>query len=98
MYTYLNQRYGLKKLTLAHAQSIVRAVKQYGDNDFDTLLFGKLLKGSIPEGYRGLVGAVRRGIQDAIKATLGATNAAKVINGKGYVDSASLRRVTSWLS
>ena len=73
MYTYLNQRYGLKKLTLAHAGSIVRAVKQYGESDFDTLLFGKLLKSSLPEGYRGLVEAVRRGVCDAIKATLGAT-------------------------
>lgn len=52
----------------------------------------------MPEGYRGLVEAVRKGVQDAIKATIGATNAARIVQGDQFVDAASLRRVTSWLS
>jgi hypothetical protein len=56
-----------------HASSIVKAVKNYGETDFDTLLFGKLLKGSVPEGYRGMVESLKKGIHESVKNNVGQT-------------------------
>lgn len=98
MYTFLNQRYGLRRLTIQHASSIVKAVKQFGEDDFDTLLFGKLLKGSVPEGYRGMVEAVKRGIADCIKSVLGMTQSTKVYASEVVLDGGSLRKVAAWLA
>ena len=44
MYTFLNQKYGLKALIIEHASSIVRAVNKYSDDDNDVCVFGKILR------------------------------------------------------
>ena len=37
MYTYLNQRYGLKSLTISWAASIIAGIRQYSKKDFEVL-------------------------------------------------------------
>ena len=44
MYTYLNQKYGLKNLTIEWASSIINAIKMYSNEDCDINLFGKILR------------------------------------------------------
>ena len=51
MFTYLNQRYGLKQLILDWATSIVHAVKLYGEDDAQVMLFGKMLKNAVDEDF-----------------------------------------------
>jgi hypothetical protein len=41
MYTFLNQRYGLKSLIVEHASAIINAVNKYSTIDNDVLVFGK---------------------------------------------------------
>ena len=44
MYTYLNQKYGLKSLIVEWAASIINGVKTYLREDHEVTLFAKILK------------------------------------------------------
>ena len=52
MYTYLNQRYGLKSLIIEWATAIVNGIRNYQKVDHDVLLFGKILKNDCDEPFR----------------------------------------------
>ena len=52
MYTYLNQKYGLKSLIVEWAASIINAVKTYLREDHDVTLFAKILKNECDEEFR----------------------------------------------
>ena len=51
MFTFLNQRYGLKQLIVDWASSLVQAVKMYSGEDAWVLLFGKMLKNVVDEDF-----------------------------------------------
>jgi hypothetical protein len=52
MYTYLNQRYGLKNLIIEWAAAIINGIKTYLKEDHDVGLFGKILKNECDEEFR----------------------------------------------
>jgi hypothetical protein len=52
MYTYLNQRYGLKNLIVEWAAAIINGIKTYLREDHDIALFGKILKNECDEEFR----------------------------------------------
>ena len=52
MYTYLNQKYGLKNLIIEWAASIINGIKTYLKDDHDVALFGKILKNECDEEFR----------------------------------------------
>ena len=52
MYTYLNQRYGLKNLIVEWAAAIINGIKTYARQDHDIALFGKILKNECDEDFR----------------------------------------------
>ena len=52
MYTYLNQRYGLKKLIVEWAAAIINGVKTFLRDDHDVALFAKILKNECDEDFR----------------------------------------------
>ena len=45
MYTYLNQRYGLRSLTISWASTIINGIRQFSKADFDVHQFDKILRG-----------------------------------------------------
>jgi hypothetical protein len=51
MFTFLNQRYGLKTLIVDTAASIVNAIKIYAPNERDIALFAKILKNQVDENF-----------------------------------------------
>jgi hypothetical protein len=51
LFTYLNQRYGLKGLIVENASQIIDAVKFYASADIEVMLFGKILKHCIDEQF-----------------------------------------------
>ena len=63
MYTYLNQRYGLKSLIIEWASAIINGVKRYSFEDNDVSLFGKILRNECDEDFRF--------IQIQVKAAMG---------------------------
>ena len=52
MYTYLNQKYGLKSLIVEWAASIINAVKTFLREDHEVTLFAKILKNECDEEFR----------------------------------------------
>lgn len=52
MYTYLNQRYGLKNLIIEWVAAIINGIKTYIKEDHDVALFGKILKNECDEEFR----------------------------------------------
>lgn len=47
MYTYLNQKYGLKSIAVEWAMSIVNGIKKYGLEDCEVATFGKILRNQV---------------------------------------------------
>jgi hypothetical protein len=52
MYTYLNQKYGLKNLIVEWSVAIVNGVATHFQDDHDINLFGKILKNDCDEEFR----------------------------------------------
>ncbi len=52
LYTYLNQKYGLKKLIIEHASAVIRGVNTYSASDNDVRVFGCILRNDIDEEFR----------------------------------------------
>lgn len=52
MYTYLNQKYGLKSLIVEWAASIIAGVKSFLREDHEVTLFAKILKNECDEEFR----------------------------------------------
>jgi len=44
IFTYLNQKYGLKSLTVEAANSIISGIQTYSAEDNDVAVFGKILR------------------------------------------------------
>lgn len=51
LYTYLNNKYGLKTLIVEWAVGIINAIKMFKDEDHDVYLFAKILKNRCEEDF-----------------------------------------------
>ncbi len=67
MYTYLNQKYGLKNIVIEQAAAIINAIKTYLKNDHDVSLFAKILKNQCDEDYRITSEKLKANLQNALK-------------------------------
>jgi hypothetical protein len=67
MYTYLNQRYGLKQLIIDWASSIISGIKRYSREDADVCLFGKVLRNEIDEEFRWVQSALKETVNGLMK-------------------------------
>ena len=52
MYTFLNQRYGLKSLIVGHASAVIKSVNEYSAVDNGVAVFGKILRNEIDEEFQ----------------------------------------------
>jgi hypothetical protein len=52
MYSYLNQKYGLKNLIIEWATSIINGIRMFSPEDSEICLFGKILRNEIEEETR----------------------------------------------
>ncbi|OMJ79889.1 hypothetical protein SteCoe_19973 [Stentor coeruleus] len=60
MYSYLNQKYGLKSLIQDWISAIVKSIEKFEAEDPDVLLFAKILRHQIEENYRKVFQEVRK--------------------------------------
>ncbi len=67
MYTYLNQRYGLKNLIIEWAAAIINGIKRYSLEDSDVALFGKILRNECDEDFRFVHNEVKSAMTDILK-------------------------------
>ncbi len=66
MYTFLNQKYGLKNLIIEWATSIINGIKMYSNEDSDISLFGKILRNELEEDSRIVLQRVKSTITDLL--------------------------------
>lgn len=52
MYTYLNQKYGLKRLIIEWATAIINGIKKFSKDENDVAVFGKILRNECDEEFR----------------------------------------------
>ena len=74
MYTYLNQKYGLKNLTIEWASSIINAIKMYSNEDCDINLFGKILRNEQEEDSRLVIENLKNNITELLEYYLRSKN------------------------
>lgn len=74
MYTYLNQKYGLKNLTIEWASSIINAIKIYSNEDCDINLFGKILRNEQEEDSRLVIENLKNNISELLEYYLRSKN------------------------
>ena len=67
MYTYLNQRYGLKQLIIEWAGAIIAGIKKYSKEDADVCLFGKVLRNEVDEEFRYVQTALKETVHALLK-------------------------------
>ena len=73
MYTFLNQRYGLKSLIVEHASAIIQAVTKYSTIDNDTLVFGKIIRNEIDEEFRFVQKQLKETVVELLRVKLKGT-------------------------
>ena len=74
MYTYLNQKYGLKNLIIEWAASIINAIKIYSNEDSDINLFGKILKNEQEEDSKLVLDKLKENISELLEYYLKSKN------------------------
>ncbi|EGR33776.1 hypothetical protein IMG5_038510 [Ichthyophthirius multifiliis] len=67
MYTYLNQKYGLKNLIVEWAGAIINGIKNYGNEDNDISVFGKILRNECDEEFRFVQIQIKNTITELLK-------------------------------
>ena len=67
MYTYLNQKYGLKALIIDWASTIIHGVRTYLKDDHEVTLFGKILKNECDEEFRFIQMHVKDTLSNLLK-------------------------------
>ena len=67
MYTFLNQRYGLKSLIIEWAAAIINGIRRYSRDDHDVALFGKILRNQCDEEFRFIQQHVKEALVNFLK-------------------------------
>ena len=80
MYTYLNQKYGLKNLIIEWASSIINAIKLYSSEDCEINLFGKILRNEQEEDSRLILNKLQENISELLEYYLKSKNPLKSQN------------------
>jgi len=70
MYTYLNQKFGLKPLIVEWAAAIINGVKAYIKEEHDVALFAKILKNECDEDFRFIQMHVQETLINLVKVML----------------------------
>ncbi|KAL9655035.1 hypothetical protein ABK040_008818 [Willaertia magna] len=70
LYTFLNQKYGLKPLIYDWATTITHALKKFAKEDNDVNTFGKILRNEIDEEFRLVQKQLKQTVAELLKAFL----------------------------
>ena len=66
MYTYLNQKYGLKNMVIEWAKNIINGIRNYSAEDTEISLFGKILQNELEENCQLLIPNLKENINTII--------------------------------
>ena len=104
MYTYLNQRYGLKNLIIEWAAAIINGIKMFQKDDHDVALFGKILRSECDEEFRFIQQTVKETVIALLRALYREKYPSKpeqtlssmvdsVLTGKTFVENWQWRKI-----
>ena len=77
MYTYLNQKYGLKTLIIEWASTLITGIKTYLRDDHEITLFAKILKNECDEEFRFVQAHVKESLSNMLRQVLREKHAQK---------------------
>ena len=66
MYTYLNQKYGLKNMVIEWATNIINGIRTFSPEDTEISLFGKILQNELEENCKLLINNLKDNINSII--------------------------------
>lgn len=104
MYTYLNQRYGLKNLIIEWAAAIIAGIKSFQKEDHDVALFGKILRSECDEEFRFIQQTVKETVIALLRALYREkyplktepallTIVENVLSGNGFIESWQWKKI-----
>eukprot|EP00761_Pharyngomonas_kirbyi_P009681 gb/GECH01009699.1/.p1 GENE.gb/GECH01009699.1/~~gb/GECH01009699.1/.p1 ORF type:complete len:965 (+),score=295.88 gb/GECH01009699.1/:1-2895(+) len=70
LFTYLNQKYGLRSIILDWAYAIIDGIKKFSPEDNDVCVFGKILKHDIDEEFRHVQNQLKETVSELYRAYL----------------------------
>jgi hypothetical protein len=70
MYTYLNQKYGLKNLIIEWATSIINAIRMFSPEDAEICMFGKILRNEIEEECKLIINKLKITVPEILNCLL----------------------------
>lgn len=70
MYTFLNQKYGLKGLIIEWASALISGIKRFSSEDNDVAVFGKILRNECDEEFRFVQSQVKETVAELMKMHL----------------------------
>ena len=72
LYRSMEKRYGLRSLALEHTACLLRSVEEHASKDADVLVFHKIYRNEIDEGYRHVQTELRKSIREMLLAQIAA--------------------------
>lgn len=66
MYTYLNNKYGLKNMVIEWATNIINGIKNYSLIDNEICLFGKILRNELDESCHMIMPQIKKNVNDIL--------------------------------
>ena len=106
MYTYLNQKYGLKSIIIEWAYNIINGIKIFSSEDSEICLFGKILRNEIEEDARLIYSDIQKSILEYLKYSIkrknhyiSANEISSILKEKknGYLTEEEWREVINYL-
>ena len=98
MYTYLNQKYGLKTLIVEWAASIIQGVKTFLREDHDVTLFAKILKNECDEEFRLIQVHVKDTLMQLVKVIYKDKYPLKSeVDVNAFLDSTANGKIEEWI-
>lgn len=70
MYSYINQKYGLKQLMIEFTSNFMKGVTYYANEDNEIFLFFKILKNEIEEDYKVIIDKFKETIEETLTSYL----------------------------
>ncbi|GMH94408.1 hypothetical protein TL16_g12900 [Triparma laevis f. inornata] len=77
MYTFLNQRYGLRSLIVDNASAVIKAVNSFHLQENTVAVFGKILRNEIDEEFRFVQKQLKDTVMDLLRVHLKAKHVRK---------------------
>ena len=66
LYTFLNQKFGLKSLTIEYASAIIKGIKDYSNSNSEICLFGMILRNELEENTINILNQIKIVMNDTL--------------------------------